>query len=36
MDIIIFIIWGFTKILDKWGILGLIGIMVVLAMLGAR
>lgn len=35
MDIIIFLLWGWMKILDKWGIWGAIGIIVVLILLGA-
>lgn len=35
MEIIILLLWGWTKILNKWGIWGLIGIIVVLMLLGA-
>ena len=36
MQIIYFIIWGFSKILEKGGWIGLIILLLMLAMLGAQ
>ena len=36
MNIVVFILWGWMKILDKWGVWGMIGILAVLALLGAQ